>query len=66
MLNNWKLCTCDEGRRRICRRINMNDPAHKGPAWADIGMHPSWLVCGHIGEKPQALLELERRKRIRK
>lgn len=63
-LQSWKLCTCDEERRRICRIINMDDPAHKGPAWADIGMHPGWLVCGHAGEKPQALVRTRQRKML--
>jgi len=49
---NWKKCKCSEECKRACRAINRDDPSHHGMAWADIGYHPPWLICGFMGEEP--------------
>jgi len=37
-MKQQKLCTCDFGGRIGCR-------------FYKIGFHPTWLICGHIGEE---------------
>ena len=47
---DWKICRCSEACKRACRltqNAGMEDP---NPLWADIGYHPPWLICGHMGE----------------
>jgi len=51
-MSNWRLCTCSEAEKKACRATQYAGipEERRGEYWADIGIHPSWLRCGRMGE----------------